>query len=211
MTVVTDKNFVKVFNKLKEIGFLLVSGSEIPDVRTLITGGSSKGSWWADKAAHKIFAVNELLEDHPDVTITKLISGKVTFVHRKLWHKLFAVASSREDWQLRGLSAPAQLLLRELDQQGSLFTHKLPKSGPKPGETARELEQRLLIHSEQIHTESGAHAKLVETWENWANRVNFKYRQLNPSIARHFLEKRLSEVNEEYSGTGRLPWPAKTS
>ena len=55
-----------------------------------------------------------------------------------------------------------------------------------------------------------SHAKLVETWENWANRINFKYRQLDPSRARHFLEKRLSDVNKEYSGTGRLPWPAKT-
>lgn len=210
MTVRTNKNFVKVFDKLSEIGFLLVSGGEIPDVRGLI-GGKGKGSWWADEAAHDIFAVNEMLEDHPDVAVTKLISGKVTFVHRKLWPKLFAVATARDDWQLRGLSVPAQLLLRELDKKGSLFTHKLPKSsGPKVGETARELELRLLIHSEQIHTESGSHAKLVETWENWATRVSFKYRPLDPSRARGFLEKRLNEVNKEYSGTGRLPWPLKT-
>lgn len=211
MTASKNKNFVKVFNKLTELGFLLVSGSEVPDVRTLITGETAKGSWWADPAAHEIFAVNELLEDHPDVIITKLISGKVTFVHRELWRKLFAVASAREDWQLRGLSVPAQLLLRELDKKRSLFTHKLPKSsGPKAGEIARELELRLLIHSEQVHTESGSHAKLLETWEHWANRINFKYRQLDPARARHFLEKRLSEVNKEYSGTGRLPWSSKT-
>ena len=211
MTAATNKNFVKVFNKLTEIGFLLVSGSEIPDVRTLITGRTSKGSWWADDAAHEIFRINGMLEDHPHVVITRLISGKVTFVHRELWPRLLAIATAREDWQLRGLSVPAQLLLRELDKKGSLFTHKLPKSsGSKPGETARELELRLLIHSEQIHTESGSHAKLVETWESWGNRINFKYRQLDPSRARHFLEKRLREVNREYSGTGRLPWPAKT-
>ena len=212
MTAATDKNFVKVLSKLTEIGFLLVSGSEIPDVRGLIANRRSKGSWWADSAAHEIFAINEMLEDHPDVTITKLISGKVTFVHRKLWRTLFAVASAREDWQLRGLSVPAQLLLRELDKAGSLFTHKLPKSsGPKPGETARELELRLLIHSEQIHTESGSHAKLMETWEAWAQRVNFKYSPLDPSRARHSLEKRLDEVNKEYSGRGQLPWPPNIS
>jgi hypothetical protein len=212
MTAVTDKNFEKVFNTLTEIGFLLVSGSEIPDVRQLITTKRSKGSWWADSAAHEIFAVNELLEDHPDVIITKLISGKVTFVHRKFWQELFAVASAREDWQLRGLSASAQSLLRELDQVGTLFTHKLPKSsGPKPGETARELELRLLIHSEQIHTESGSHAKLIETWEAWAKRVDFKFRPLDPSRARHSLENRLDEINKEYSGHGRFPWPLKTS
>jgi hypothetical protein len=211
MTAEAEKNFQKAFNRLTEIGFLLVSGSEIPDVRQLITGTRSKGSWWADPAAHKIFAVNERLEDHADVTITKLISGKVTFVHRNLWHELFAVASAREDWQLRGLSVPAKSLLREVEKAGELFTNKISSSvANKPGDAARELELKLLIHSEQIHTESGSHAKMLETWDAWAKRVNFKYRSLDPSRARHFFEKRLDEVNKKYSGWGRLPWPPKT-
>jgi hypothetical protein len=212
MTAKGNGNFDKVLRCLEEIGLLLVSGNEIPDVRRLITGKSSRGSWWADKAAHEIFAINELLEDHADVTVTKLISGKVTFVHRQLWQKLFSIATAREEWQMRGLSVPAQLMLKEIDERGTLLTHKLSASfGAKPGETARELELRLLIHSEQVHTESGSHAKLIESWESWAERVKFKPRALDVISARHFLEKRLDEINKQHSGNGRLPWPLKTS
>ncbi len=212
MTAKANKNFDKVFKRLEEIGLLLISGNEIPDVRGLITRNSSKGSWWSDEAAHEIFAVNELLEDHADVTITKLISGKVTFVHRQLWQKLFAVATAREEWQMRGLSVPAQLLLKEIDKRQTLLTNKLGTSlGAKPGDVARELELRLLVHSEQVHTESGSHAKLIESWESWAKRVEFKPRTMDVARARHFFEKLLDEINEQHSGNGRLPWTPKTS
>jgi hypothetical protein len=210
MTANTRKNFETVFECLVENGFLLLSGTEIPNVRGLISMGSSKGSWWADPAAHEIFAVNGLLEDHPDVTVTRLISGKVTFVHRKLWDKLFAVGNAREQWQLKTLSTPAQSLLQEVDKVGTLLTNKMKRSfGSKPGDIARELELRLLIHAEQFHTESGAHAKLLETWESWAKRVAFKPRKLSPSRARHAFEKQLDKINKQYSGRGRLPWPSK--
>jgi len=200
-------HFVRVLKELTEIGFLHVSGDEIPNIRELLTGQRSKGSWWADPAAHKIFAVTQELEDHVDVTVTKLISKKVTFVHRKLWTKLFAVASARDDWQLKGLSKPAQLLLNEVDKDGVLFTNSMRRpSGAKTGDAARELEQRLLVHSDQFHTESGAHAKRLETWESWATRVHLKDRSVGSDRARSFFEKRLDEINKSYSGRGRLPW-----
>jgi hypothetical protein len=132
----------------------------------LLTGQRSKGSWWADDAAHTIFAITQELEDHADVAITKLISKKVTFVHRKQWSRLFAVASARDDWQLEGLSKPAQSLLKEIDRDGTLFTNSVKGSSvAKIGDVARELELRLLVHSDQFHTESGAHAKRLETWK----------------------------------------------
>jgi hypothetical protein len=212
MTAKTDKNFEKVFQKLSEIGLLHVSGNQIPNVQKVITGTTSKGSWWADPAGHDIFAVNQLLEDDPDVAVTKLVSAKVTFVHRKWWPQLFAVATAREEWQLDRLSVAARSMLKAVDEAGMLLTNKLPRSfGSKPGELARELELRLLIYSEQIHTESGSHAKQLETWASWAKRNHFKYRSLDPSKARQALEKRLHEINQEHSGSGRLPWNANKS
>jgi hypothetical protein len=192
---------------LIDIGVLHVSGDEIPNVRELLTAERSKGSWWADPAAQRIFAVTQELEDHVDVTVTKLISKKVTFVHRKLWTRLFAVASARDDWQLESLSKPAQFLLKEIDKDGTLFTNSMKKSlVAKTGDAARELELRLLVHSDQFHTESGAHAKRLETWESWARRVNLKGQPVGSERARRFLEKRLDEINKSYSGRGRLPW-----
>jgi hypothetical protein len=207
MTANPDKNFERVFRRLEELGLLLVSGNEIPDVRRLISDKESKGSWWADPQAQQIFTVNENLEDHPDVVVTKLVSRKVTFVHRKLWNYLFAVATARDDWQLRGLSKDTLSLLNEVGKSGSIRTDKLTSTKiEKPGDVARELEQRLLVHSEQFHTESGAHARVIETWEEWARRVKLKPKIIAVEIARRFLEDRLEEINQKYSGRGKLPW-----
>ena len=204
---VPKTHFDRVLRKLTDIGLLHVSGVEIPNVRELITGQKSKGSWWADPAAHEIFAITQELEDHGDVTIVKLISKKVTLVHRKLWTRLFAIASARDDWQLEDLSIPAQLLLKDIDKNGTLRTNSLKRSSvAKMGEAARELELRLLVHADQFHTESGAHAKRLETWQSWARRVNLTGRSVESERARRFLEKRLEEINKSYSGRGRLPW-----
>ena len=207
MTANVNNNFGRALGKLEELGLLLVSGNEIPDLRRLVGGHTSKGSWWADPAAHQIFAINAQLEDHPDVVITRLVSRKVTFVHRTLWNRMFAVATARDDWQLEGLSTAAKKLLEAIDKEECIRTDKLNSHGKtKPGDLARELELRLLIHSDQVHTELGKHAKLVETWNAWAKRINFKPRALETLSARKFLENRIEQINKEYSGCGKLPW-----
>jgi hypothetical protein len=208
MTENVRRHFDKVFLQLEKLGFLLLSDSFLPNVSRLVAGEGVRGSWWAHDKAHTIFAVNEMLEAHPDVLIMKLISGKVTFVHRELWGRVYSIGVAREDWQLKKLSQGGKLLLKTLDAEGTLHTNRLSNSfGTKPGETARELEQRLLIHADQVHTDSGAHAKVLETWEVWAKRVGFRVRAESPSAARHFLEQRLTEIVKEHHGQGRLPWP----
>ena len=209
MTASARKQFDEVFLQLEKFGLLLLSDSSLPNVSRLVAAKKISGSWWSDEAAHRIFAVSEMLEDHPDVMIMKLVSNKVTFVHRELWGWIYSIGVAREDWQLSKLSPVAKRLLKALDDQGSLLTNKLGKEfGPKPAETARELESRLLLHANQIHTESGAHAKVIETWDTWADRAGFRVKALNPAAARRFLEQRLAEMNEEFGGKGKLPWPA---
>src|ERR1700752_2797363 len=209
MTVGTAKELEKVFRQLEKVGLLLLSDSSLPNVAALVAGEKVSGSWWSHKAAHRIFTVSEMLEDHPDVMIMKLVSNKVTFVHRELWGRVYSIGVAREDWQLRKLSPVAKRLLKELDAKGWLQTNKLGKEfGPKPGETARELESRLLLHANQIHTESGAHAKVIETWDTGAARPGLRARAKSPAAARQFLEQRLAEMNEEFGGKGQLPWSA---
>ena len=159
MTASLRQHFDKVFIELQKFGMLLLSDSSLPNVRQLIAKGPGRGSWWSDESAQTIFTVSEMLEDHPDVLVMKLISEKVTFVHRELWGRIYSIGVAREDWQTKNLSPAAKQLLKKLDIDGWLQTNKLGKEfGAKPGETVRELESRLLAHANQIHTESGAHA-----------------------------------------------------
>jgi hypothetical protein len=209
MTDKVKEKFDKVFMRLENLGLLLLSKSGLPNVVDLISKrGDLKGSWWSYPEAHTIFAVSELLEDHPDVMIMKLIDGKVTFVHRELWNRIYSIGVARENWQIKARSPAAKRLLKKIDAEGSVQTGILGKAfDPKPGVAARELESYLLIHSKQLHTESGAHAKILETWEVWAKSAKFRGRPKNPFAARRFLEEKLACIESEYGGTGRFPWP----
>ncbi|MEE9127985.1 MAG: hypothetical protein V3U11_12675, partial [Planctomycetota bacterium] len=67
---------------------------------------------------------------------------------------------------------------------------------------ARVLEGRLLIHATNVHTDKGAHAKLLQTWEQCANRLD--YTEKLPAVA--VARGRFEELAREW-GT-RLPWAA---
>jgi hypothetical protein len=70
----------------------------------------------------------------------------------------------------------------------------------------RILERRLLIHSKQVHTESGAHAKVLESWESWAAEVGLKAGELSAMDAKKNLEQRVQELNKRFNGKVTLPW-----
>jgi hypothetical protein len=198
-----------VFRKLKQYGCLMESDPLLPSVCGLITGAKVNGSWWSHPLAQIIFRVNEQLAAHTDVLVTKLISAKVTFVERKLWPAMLAVGVAREAWQTTALSPSALILLKLIDEQGSLRTDQLawPTAARlKPGEAVRELEKRLLIHSEEMHTESGAHAKLIETWAEWTKRVRFPLQPVSAADAKGKLAEKLKALNEEFSASAWLPW-----
>ena len=210
MTASLRKQFDKVFLQLHQFGFLLLTDASLPSVSRLVADAPVRGSWWSHESGQQIFAVSEMLEDHPDVLILKLVSEKVTFVHRDLWGHIYSIGVAREDWQLRNLTPAAKQLLEALDTESCLQTNKLKDFGPKPGDAVRELERRLLLHANQIHTESGAHAKVIETWDTWAKRAAFKTRAKSAAAAKRFLEKRLADINAKFNGKGRLPWPPNT-
>ena len=205
----SDATFNEVFAKLKEFGLLLESDPKLPSVCTLITGKPLRGSWWSHPLAQTIFQVNERLDDHPDVLIAKLLTGKVTFVHRQFWSALLAVATFKEPWQMSNLPDTTQQVLKFLKKAGTVRSDelKIGTVGRKElSESVRILERRLLVHSRQVHTESGAHAKVLESWESWAASANVKAGAISLAEAKKSLERRVQELNERFDGTVKLPW-----
>jgi len=188
---------------------LLETDARLPNVASLIAGEPISGSWWSHAFAQNIFATLVQFEDHRDVMFTKLISGKVTLVHRTIWPEIFAIGTARASWQMKGLSKSARNLLAMIDGQGSFRTDQIvrPKSGTaKPREVARALERKLLIHAGQVHTETGAHAKLLESWEAWAKRVSFEVGTICTDEAQSKMEERVRKLNEQFGAKARLPW-----
>jgi hypothetical protein len=200
----------KKFHELKRLGVLLLSDLRFPSVTTLVAGKPIRGSWWGHPKGRDIFRVAGWIADHPDVAVTKLISGKVTFVHRKLWPALLAIATAREPWQTNGLSRKARNLLQIVDQKGEVRTDRLPvarQSIRSPwSEATRELEERLLIYGEEFHSETGAHVKRLESWKHWADLKGFKLKSMKAEQAKKHFAEILHAVNEEFRTKAWLPW-----
>jgi hypothetical protein len=135
-------------------GVLLVQDKTAMDVVGILAGEKLSTSWWGHAAGRKIFACLERLDDDPDVLATRLVAGKITYVHRRLWPAFLAIAHSRASWQTNGLSAHAARLLESVKKAG------IRTSGP----ATKQLQERLLVHAEQVHTESGRHETQLELW-----------------------------------------------
>jgi hypothetical protein len=155
---------------------------DLPSAVGIITGERVSGSWWSHPKAQEIF---RRLEELDEAIATKLIAGKVTFVHRKLWPALEAVGGARENWQMRGLSPAARRLLARVDREGSVRA-----SGP----VSKELQERLLVNAREEHTESGRHETQLEPWTR---------SRMSAVEGRHRLEQAATAIGAELHD---LPW-----
>jgi hypothetical protein len=147
--------------KVRALGLLLLQDAKLPSALTVVRGVSEGGSWWSLPEANAIYAALERATDDKDVLVAKLVAGKVTLIHRALWPAVLAVATSREPWQLRGLSPAARRMLAALDDGDSIDAAGAP---------GKELDRRLLVHAATVHGPSGKHLTRLEPWQTWAAR-----------------------------------------
>jgi hypothetical protein len=77
-----------------ERGVVLVSAKgAVPRLTEFIVGEPIEGSWWAHPQSHQIFAVLTAVAESGQVLVCRLVDGKVTLVHRRLWPALVRIAS----------------------------------------------------------------------------------------------------------------------
>jgi hypothetical protein len=63
-----------------------------PSLAEAIAGGPIRGSWWGHPKGREIFRAAQAVCDSPDVLVCRLIDGKVTYVHRRVWPALVKLA-----------------------------------------------------------------------------------------------------------------------
>jgi hypothetical protein len=185
-----------LIERLQELDLLLDTDPKFPSVTGFVadTGGRS---WWAHPEAKQMYGLSCGLRDHPDVLMVKLVSGKLTFVHRPLWAAIVAIGTAREPWQMDGLSKEAKALLKKADGGGKIESS---------GDPVRELENRLLAHAVSVHTEHGHHMKEVQSWAAWAKSVKLGKVKLTPDEARAQIESVVVRLNKQFGARGTLPW-----
>lgn len=191
------------------------SDQHLPSVVSAIVEKPIHGSWWGHPQGDKIYQALGILSQRPDVLITKLLSRKTTFVHRRLWPEFLTIATSREPWQLDHLSPNAQHLLSAVQREGKLSTNEYSKESGKKvgilGEGARELESRILVYGKGFHSESGSHAKRLKTWDQWTKDTKYKWTKVDLAKAKQSFENIALELQERYSVRPKLPWDESSS
>jgi hypothetical protein len=86
---------------VRKQGIVLQSArGPVPNLAEYVAGEPIRGSWWGHASGHEIFAVLSRVLNSPEVIATRLVNGKVTLIHRRLWPALVRVADRfpKERW-----------------------------------------------------------------------------------------------------------------
>jgi hypothetical protein len=75
---------------IRKHGVVLESArGPVPSLAEVIAGEPLR---WSHPKSHEIFAVTRAVRESDDVLVCRLIKGKITFVHRRLWPALVRAA-----------------------------------------------------------------------------------------------------------------------
>jgi hypothetical protein len=76
----------------------------VPNLAEVVAGEPIRGSWWGHPAGHAIFdAINEVA-DSGEVVRLRLVNGRITLVHRRVWPALVRIAGRLRPEQLAAVS-----------------------------------------------------------------------------------------------------------
>lgn len=74
-------------------GIVLESGrGPVPNLAQAIAGKPIRGNWWAHPKGNMIFLCSRAIRNSKDVLVCRLIGGKITYIHRRLWPALVRLA-----------------------------------------------------------------------------------------------------------------------
>ena len=78
---------------VEEHGVVLAAAKgPVPSVAEAIAGGPIRGSWWGHAKGSEIFRALSAIDESPDILCFRLVDGKITFVHKRLWPALVRLA-----------------------------------------------------------------------------------------------------------------------
>ena len=79
---------------IRRHGIVLEGGhGPVPTFAEAVVGAPIRGSWWGHAKGREIFALTRGIRDRSDVLVCRLVTGKITYVHRRRWPALVRLAS----------------------------------------------------------------------------------------------------------------------
>ena len=80
---------------VEEQGIVLESArGDAPSLAEMVAGEPVAGGWWSHPKGHEIFALTRALRASNQLLVCRLLQGKITFVHRRLWASLVRLSDT---------------------------------------------------------------------------------------------------------------------
>jgi hypothetical protein len=159
---------------LSRSGLLLEHDQRLPSATTLLAGAPLQGSWWGPPHGKRIYAVLEAFAAGEGALCVKLVNAKRTYVHRSLWPAFLTLVNARAAGSCRELSPLAGRLHAHVVGVGRVRADELVTAGFAQSralaKAGAELDLRLLVHVDSVHTSAGVHTKVYCSWPVWAER-----------------------------------------
>ncbi len=90
---------------IKKCGIAVESArASVPSLAHVIAGALIRGSWWAHPKGKDIFRLSRVIRRSPDVLVCRLVDGKITYVHRRMWPALVSLSGRFPKHRLSALS-----------------------------------------------------------------------------------------------------------
>jgi hypothetical protein len=82
---------------IRRHGIVLEGGrGPVPSLAEAVAGAPIRGSWWGHAKRRQIFALTRAVRDSADVLVCRLVDGKITYVHSRLWPAVVRLAQRFE-------------------------------------------------------------------------------------------------------------------
>ena len=76
-------------------GVVLESAQHIrvPSLAEAVAGAPIRGTWWSHPKGKAIFAATRAVREAPDVLVCRIVDGKISFAHERVWPALVKLAA----------------------------------------------------------------------------------------------------------------------
>lgn len=88
-------NAAEALRFVERHGLVLESArhARVPSLAEAIAGKPIRGSWWSHPKGKAIFAATRAVRDAPDVLVCRVVDGKISFAHERMWPALVKLAA----------------------------------------------------------------------------------------------------------------------
>ena len=125
-------------------GVVLQAGrGPVPSLAEAITGEPIPGSWWGHAKGRVIFRAARAVCESSEVLVCKLIDGKVTYVHRRVWPALVKLAP-------RFAKERLAKIWDEHTKSGAHVSRQVPFPDWVPADVMEEAERLSTLEAERL-------------------------------------------------------------